>query len=224
MPDLGPVGSILEIGAPILRRAFAAFASSALATAVLGLGVCAVSFLFASKRSTLHGVFALAIALALFTALGLVLAVKRAILAALLHGFEKLQLGERTTRALFLRILAGETGAAIQRAAERVPLDVAEGKLRGAVDALVAEDRASGLFRRRIRAAAIDKVAIVTLARFRDEGARHGGVDLVKVRDELAARIDQLVVDAIGGAALKLSATLLGAATACSLLAAYVLR
>jgi hypothetical protein len=225
VPDLGPAaGAIFDIGAPILGRAFKAFAGSLVASALLAVVVAIGCYLVAARDGVARGLVAAAIAIALFAIAGGMVAVKRAILAALLHGFEKLQLGARTMKLLFDVLLRGDRGVAIQRAVERIPLPEAEARLRAAVDKLISDDAAAGFFRRRIRAAAIEKVALVTLARFRDENASYGAVDLVKVENELASRIDQLVVDAASGAALKVTAAFLGGATAISIVAAFLLR
>lgn len=231
MPDLGPVASSLfEIGGPLVGRAFRAFASSLLGAFVLGVIVSVVCWSIASPRSTERGLIAIVFALVVFAVAAGFVAVKRAIMTALVHGFTKLQLGERLTKLLFERLLAvdvqhahGERGVAVARTAERLPLATAEARLRAATDTLLREDPSAGFFRRRLRKAAIERVSLLTLAKFREDGAKHGGVDLGLVRAELAGRADQLVVDALRGAALKVTALFLGIATLAAVGVAFVL-
>lgn len=232
MPDLGPVASSLfEIGGPLVGRAFRAFASSLLGAFVLAILVCIGCWSIASAHGAARGLLAVAFAFVVFAVAAGFVAVKRAIMTALIHGFTKLQLGERTTKLLFERLLAvdplqthGERGSAVVRTAERLPLAAAEARLQAATDSLLRDDPAAGFFRRRLRAAAIERVSLLTLSKFRDAGATHGGVDLGLVQADLAGRADQLVVDTLRGAALKVTALFLGLATLASVGVAFALR
>lgn len=99
--------------------------------------------------------------------------------------------------------------------ASRVPLAQAEAWLRGRVDALAREEPQGGgvrgWLRRSIRARLFAQVEKLTQAKFRDHGAQHGGVDLMRVRDELAGRIDQTLVDTLKAGMFKVTALLVAA-------------
>lgn len=225
MPDLGPAaGALLEIGAPLVGRAFRAFAGSVLGGFVLAVLVAAGCWHVASERSATHGALAVVISLALFAVATVLVAGKRAVFAALIHAAGAARLGERAMALVFDRLVATETGVAAAQAAERLPLADAEAKLRRVVDALVREDAGGGFVRSRVRRALLERVELVTLAELRVQGAPTGGVELSRVRAALSGRIDGLVVGSLEGAALKITAALLGGATLVSLLAAFLAR
>jgi uncharacterized membrane protein len=132
---------------------------------------------------------------------GTLLGGKRALVMALVHGLRTYRLGGAVVGLLFRRLLgveaeapAGERGAWLARAAERVPLAQAEARLNGAVEAVLAAPAEGGgplgWGRRRLQTRLVSAVGKYTLARFREEGAKEGGVDLVKVQAELATRVD----------------------------------
>jgi hypothetical protein len=179
--------------------------------------LAAVSYKIAAQSgSPGKAILAVVLVLALGAVLGGLLAVKRAVLQALRHGAARLQLGQRTFGALFARIVglsgeaaagaAGERGGAIARTVEKLPLARAEQLLSDAVAGLYKEGGVSGFFRTRLHAAIVDRVAAITLARFRAEGAQAGGVDLIKVRDELSAKSEELLCGVFDKAMLKLTA------------------
>lgn len=225
MPDLGPAaGALLEIGGPLVARALRAFAGSLVGGLVLAVLVAAASWTIASPRSATGGALAVVVTLLLFAVVSFLVAGKRAIFAALIHAAGSAHLGERAMTLVFDRLVATEHGVAAARAAERLPLADAEAKLRRVVDALVREDADGGFVRRRIRRAALERVELVTLAELRVQGAPTGGVELSRVRAALSGRIDGLVVGSLEGAALKITAALLGGATLASLLLAFLVR
>ena len=135
------------------------------------------------------------------------LAVKNAILRGLLHGLKRLHLGARLLGLLFDRLGVsegteqGERAGTVGRVVERLPLQQAEAKLRSGVDALLEERAAKRGVRawlaRALSNAALRQVEKVTLARFRTLDAAQGGVDLLVVRDELAATIDGALAQSV---------------------------
>ena len=60
-------------------------------------------------------------------------------------------------------------------------------------------------------------VETLTLARFRDESAREGGVDILRARDELSAQMDDMIVGAVDKLMMKLTAGLVLGALVLSL-------
>lgn len=233
MPDLGPaLGAMIDLFGPLVGRALRAFAGTALGMFALSSLACVGAYLLAAEGSPLRGALSVLVSLVVFAVAGAVLAVKRAIGSALLEGFARLSLGAKTSRLLFERILDvdpagahGERGAAVVRYAERVPLADAEARLVAATDWLLRTDaHATGFFRRRLRQAAVDRVAALTLARFRSDASAHGGVDMVAVRDEVTAQVDALVAKTISGALLKVTVAVVLAACAASVLGALAIR
>lgn len=232
MSDLGPfASSALEIGTPIVGRAIRAFASTVLGSFVLAILVCVACWWIAGAHSREHGLVAVVCGVMIFAVAGTFVAVKRMIVAALTSAVLTVHLGERTMKLLFERILAldaeaahGERGALVARAAERLPLAAAEARLSTATNVLLRDDPSAGFVKRRIRAAAVERVSALTLAQFRQAGAKHGGVDLALVQAELAGRVDQLVIDALRGADLKVSTLVFGLATIAACIIAFLLR
>jgi hypothetical protein len=56
-----------------------------------------------------------------------------------------------------------------------------------------------GWLRRTIQAKLLEAVRKYTLARFREEGAKHGGVDLLKMKEELERTVDDALVQRLCG-------------------------
>ncbi len=139
-------------------------------------------------------------------ATGIVFGGKRAMVMGLAHGLGRLRLGRSLIQLVFDRILKvteseamGERGGRIARTAERVPLAQADEMLRNAVHGVTGETGQGGWLRRTIQGKLLGLVQKYTLARFREEGAAHGGVDLLKVRGELEDTIDDKVVEKVRG-------------------------
>lgn len=153
-----------------------------------------------------------------FAIAGPALAVKRAVGDALLFGLQKLRLGDRTSAMLFDRMgihavdRAGERGGELVQKVERIPLATAEKYLRDAVDFVVRqkESGGGGFFQRRIRQTLVYQVQRLTLARFRSHDKELPGVDLRRVRVEVAERADTALADVVGGALLKTTLLVLG--------------
>ncbi|HRI55242.1 MAG TPA: hypothetical protein PLW65_34140 [Pseudomonadota bacterium] len=202
MPDLGPVvGALAEVLGPLLAAFLRTTVGMFTFTVVLAVLAYRTA---AASGSPGKAALAVVLVLGLGAVLGGVLAVKRALLLALRHGVARLQLGRRTLGALFARMLgvhgaaaheaAGTRGGVVAQKVEQLPLARAEELLKDAVAGLHKEGGVAGFFRSRLHRMILDRVEALTLARFRAEGASGGGVDLIKVRDELSGRIDELLV------------------------------
>lgn len=132
-----------------------------------------------------------------------ILAVKNAILRGLLHGIGRLKLGAKVLRIVFDQLgvtddsSQGERAGVIGRTVERIPLRVAEDRLRSAVHGLLQQRAAqTGLrawFARNLMNATLERVEALTLSRFRADDAKLEGVDLRVVRDELGDGIDAAI-------------------------------
>jgi hypothetical protein len=68
----------------------------------------------------------------------------------------------------------------------------------------------------------VDKVESVTLARLRAEGDQAGGVDVIKVRDELSAGIESRLLGMVDGMMMKFTVLLVLAMAGIALLAALL--
>jgi hypothetical protein len=173
----------------LLLVAFRSFLVTLVAFTALGLVLAALAGYWMSRTNAVYGVIAAVVAVLEGVAVGIILGGKRALVMALVEGLRTYRLGGAVVGLLFRRLLgvsAGERGAWLARAAERVPLAQAEARLNGAVGAALAApaegDGPLGWGRRRLQARLVAAVGKYTLARFREEGAKEGGVDLVKVQ------------------------------------------
>lgn len=203
------------------------------ATTALGLAVSAGASYVASARSgtAAAAVGLLSVVAWLFAAT--LLAGKRATARGLVVATEEIGLGAHLLGVLFERMLRvdedGEMGARGVAAAQRVenlPLREAEARLSAAVEQIAtAPEEGGGVtggLRRRVRDVALERVAAITLTRFRDEAATAGGVDLVRVRDALAEQVDDFIAEGIEDAALRVTLLGVGAAVALSVTAALL--
>ena len=198
MVDLAAFGKAVGRLSLVALRSFLV---ALVAFTALGLVLAALAGYWMSRTHPVYGVIAAVVALLESVAVGVVLGGKRALVMALVEGLRRYRLGEAVVGLLFRRLLgasaeapAGGRGAWLARAAERVPLAQAEARLNGAVEAVLAAPAEGGgplgWGRRRLQARLVAAVGKYTLARFREEGAKEGGVDLVKVQADLATRVD----------------------------------
>jgi hypothetical protein len=218
----GPT-SMVELLRALLPPAVGAFLRTLGALVVLALVLAGAAFGIASSASTGRGVVAALIALAVGVAAGVSLAGQRAAGAALLRGLRDSRLGERTVTLLFERLQ--ETSAA--RTLERLPLAQAEARLREGIEGLTSAAGEGGLrgwLQGKLRVRLLEKLALLTLARFREAGRAEGGVDLAKVRDDLAGRADGLLAGKVRSAMSRSTLILVGVAVLGSLAAAVILR
>ena len=235
MPDLSaPVGALLEVLGPMLRVALGAVLRTALGMTLLVACICTASVYVAYgdgtswKRSLLAGAFGLLLG-AVLTG---ILAVKRAVGTALLHGLARLQVARRILSVVFDKLLGveattgvhGERGGRVAHAAEQMPLKQAEQRLNAVVHGMMGELATAGFLRRRIIETLLGKVSTLTLREFRDEAHHHGGVDLDRVRAALEPRIDGAIADTIDGALTTFTVWSVLGFSLLSLLVAFLLR
>lgn len=210
------VGPILEVLAPVAKRFFATAAGMAAAGLVAAAlaGYSVVEGATALSPLAVAGLAALAAALvaALWIALGVMLATSRAVLRGADEAIWRHALGRKLAQVAAERAIAlaraarsgdpaaGRVGAALATI-EDLPLDEAEGFLRRAVDAVLAEPvPAAGLaglrarLAGRLRAAALARVEKVLLASLREEASAAGGargkISLEKVLAEAGNHVD----------------------------------
>lgn len=153
-----------------------------------------------------YGLIAVVLAAVEAVAAAVVLGIGRGVVNAAVETLRRLQLGRLIVGQVFQRILGvregeevGERGGAVARGLERLPLAQANTRLDAAVAAVTGEVSEGGWLRRAVRRLLLKGVRAVTLARFRDDTARHGGVDLLKVRDGLGGSVDGRVADHLRG-------------------------
>ncbi|WP_437878252.1 hypothetical protein [Sorangium sp. So ce513] len=217
--------------ASALGPALRSFFLTAAVMSLVALGLAGASYAIAADGSALRGALAAVVALALCTVIGFTLSWKRALGVGVLSVVRAKRLGGTLVAAVFERLLgvseqaeAGARGGRVAQAVERVPLNDAVKRLRLAVihrvQAAPQGGGLRGLLRRKIEAKLLGAIETMTLARFRDEANQKGGIDLIKVRDELAEGVDGFVADEIEGTLLKMTLLLVGAAALASLGAA----
>lgn len=185
-----------------------AFAGTLGLLTLAGCVLAGVSYYFL-RDNPVYAAVGAAVAVVEGIAVGVVFGGKRAVVMALAHGLGRLRLGRSLIGLVFDRILKitetetqsgiGERGGRIVQMAERVPLAQADELLRNAVHRVTGEAGQGGCVRRTIQGKLLGLVQTYTLARFREEGATHGGVDLLKVRAELEDTIDAKVVEKVRG-------------------------
>jgi hypothetical protein len=132
-------------------------------------------------------------------AAGVFLGGKRAM--AIVHALGVLRLGRSLVRLIFERMLRidedgdiGQRGGRIARGIERLPLARAEELLTRAVQAVTGDTAQSGWLRRKVQGRLLNTVGKYTLARFREDAAEHGGIDLLKLKDELEQTVDDALM------------------------------
>lgn len=178
------------------------------ATLVLAAGVLLawLSWVVLRDCPWWYGLIAVVLAVVEAVAAAVVLGIGRGVVNAAVETLRRLQLGRLIVGQVFQRILGvregedvGERGGAIARGLERLPLAQANQRLDTAVASVTGEGSEGGWLRRAVRRLLLKGVRAVTLARFRDSAARHGGVDLLKVRDGLGESVDGMVADHLRG-------------------------
>lgn len=199
--DVRSVGSHLASLAWVALRSFLA---TVLVLTLAGVVLAGLSYYFLREHHWIYGVIAVAVALIESVTTGFVLGVKRAVVMAMAHGFGTLRLGRSLVRLVFERMLGvvggaefGERGGKIARGLERLPLAQAGELLSGAVRDVIGDAEQGGWLRRKILARLLEAVRKYTLGRFREEGAKHGGIDLLKAKDELEQTVDEAMVQKV---------------------------
>ena len=153
-----------------------------------------------------YGLIAAVLAVVEAVTAAVALGAYRGVVNAAVETLRRVRPGRRIVGQVFERMLGvregevvGERGGAVARGLERLPLARANERLDAAVRAVTGEDGEGGWLRRTVRRLLLRGVRAVTLARFRDADARHGGVDLMKVRDDLGETVDGVVADHFRG-------------------------
>ncbi len=196
----GQIASLVWVG---LRS----FACTLLAATACGALLAGCSYYFLQGLDWRWRVLAVVLALAEGLIVGAALGAKRSLGMVLAYGLVSLRLGEALVRLVFERFLGlsedRQMGVVAERVAhglERLPLAQAEALLTQAVQAIAGEAADDGWFKRRLRARLLELVRVYTLARFRQEDAQHGGIDLFKVKQELEGSIDNSLAQRIRAA------------------------
>lgn len=186
--------------------ALRSFLGTVLVLTLAGIVLAGLSYYFLREHHRLYGMIAVAVALAESVAAGVVLGANRAVVTALAHGLRTLRLGRLLVRLVFDRMLGvdggeafGERGGRLAHGLERLPLAQAEARLTAAIQAVTGDAGQGGWLRRKLQARLLEGVRTYTLTRFREEGTQQGGVDLVKVREELEPTVDDALVRKVRG-------------------------
>lgn len=223
--------SLLRTSAGLLRFLYLELASSGLAMLGFSLAVSAACYLIAEKHSVDAGISVFSIPLGTCLGIGVVGAISRATRFSVRIVVKRLQLGRRAFELIFDRMLgvtesaqAGERGGAAAKVLERVPLAQAEERLRRIVSSLLDAEGKRGFFRKRLHKELLSQIEKWTLARFRTEGAAHGGVDLMKIKALLQAELDQLLASVLVSAQRKVAVVVLLIAGGGSFYLAILLR
>jgi hypothetical protein len=197
--------------------AIRSFAGTVFALTLAGVVLAILSYAFLGRYHWSYGVIAAALALVESVTLGFVLGAKRALVLATAHGLGSLQLGRKSVRMVFDRVLGaadGDTsggGSRIARGLERLPLAQADKLLNRSVQAIMGDTAQSGWLRRKIQVRLLGAVRRYTLARFREEGAGHDGIDLLRVKEDLERTVDDALVRKLsGGLRLWMALALVG--------------
>src|SRR5262249_33960841 len=121
--------AIIADAAGLLLVAVRSFLGTLLIMVLLGVALAAASYWLLSGPHWVYGLIAALIALLECTVVGVLLAGKRAIVMAMVHGLGKYQLGSTAVRLVFDRLLdcsaereQGERGGWVTRSVERLPL------------------------------------------------------------------------------------------------------
>jgi hypothetical protein len=229
------VRQILDGITEALGPAIGSLFKTAAAMALLGVVLAVSTYFIGSNGSILRGSLAAVTSLAACGALGVPLSWKRATGRGALVTVKKRRVGSYLVAAIFDRLLelqgegeAGARGGRVAQAIERVPLNQAASKLRLAVihqlKATPSGGGVRGWLRRTIEARLLGYIEQITLARFRDEASAGGGIDLMKVRDEVGATADDLIVEKIEDALTKTTLLFVAAAVALSIGGALGIR
>jgi len=201
--DVRSVGSQLASLAWVALRSFV---GTIFVLTLAGVVLAGLSYYFLRDYHWLYGVVAFALALIESVTTGFVLGAKRAVVMAVAHGLGTLRLGRSVVRVVFERMLGvagggemGERGGRITRGLERLPLAQADELLSGAVRHVMSDAAQGGWLRRTIQGRLLEAIRKYTLARFREEEAKHGGIDLLKVKEELEQTVDGALVHKVRG-------------------------
>jgi hypothetical protein len=225
---------LLEIGAQaageLASAGLRAFFRTSLGMLCLGFVFAVACYILAADGSVWRGLLAAFIAAVCFTVIGLIVAGRRAVAAVIRHGVHRFALAQDALTYLFrfLGLEARPDAAVASGAADTLTLADAAAKLRRFADSsgLVAQADGGlatailGKVRNRL-ARLVGGTALLELESCRTP---EGNVDLARLRDTLAQRIDRLVIDRIERQTKRLTLMLVLVAGALSCLLAWGLR
>lgn len=201
--DLRSIGGHLASLAWVAVRSFV---GTLFVLTLLGAVLAGLSYYFLREYPWFYGWIGAVLALIESVVIGFVLGTKRAVAMVVAQGLGSLRLGRSLVRLVFERMLGvaegedfGERGGRIARGLERLPVAQADELLSTAVRGVTGEAAQAGWLRRTIQAKLLEAVRKYTLARFREEGAKHGGVDLLKMKEELEQTVDDALVRKLCG-------------------------
>jgi hypothetical protein len=183
-----------------------AFAVAFFAMAAAGIVLAIISFFILDGHSRWAAVIGAIVAVFEGIVAGSILGGRHASAAAAAHALGRLRLGSTVVRFIFERILGindqmtpGSRGARFVDTGKKMPLAQAERLLTQKFDDFTKTAPAPGWLAQKIRARVLGAVEKVTLSRCRKADAEEGGVDLLKLKTELEATIDERLVDKFKG-------------------------
>ncbi len=198
--DVRSAGDHLARLAGVALRTFAA---TFLALMAAGVVLAGLSYYWLRESPRPYGEIAATIALVEAAAVGVAFGAQRAVARALAEALGSLRLGRSLVRSVFERMpgVADDepTEGRVARGLGRLPLAQAEELLGRAVVAVTGEMGSGGWLRRAIRARLLEAVCRYTLARYRAEGARHGSIDLLALKEDLEHTADDALVRKVRG-------------------------
>ncbi|HZU38688.1 MAG TPA: hypothetical protein VFA18_22365 [Gemmataceae bacterium] len=198
------VQSICSHFASLAWVALRSFLGTLFALTLAGILLAGLAYYFLYELHWIYGVIAAVVTLVESVMTGIVLGIKRATVMVVAQGLGSLRLGQSFVHFCFGRMSGvvegmehGERGERIARSLERLPLAQAERMLTGVVQDLTGTMQQGSWLRQKIQTRLLEAVRSCTLARFREEDAQHGGIDLLKVRDELERTVDDVLVQQV---------------------------
>jgi hypothetical protein len=208
-PHAGEANRLQALAANVRTLAWIglrSFVGTFVLVSLFGVVLAACSFFYLNQFHWIHGLLGAFLCLVEAVATGFFFGLKRAIALTLAHALGTLRLGAALVRFLFERLLGmadgqelGERGGAMAKRIERLPLAQAEARLNSVVHQFTGDAEQAGWLARKIQTRLLDAVRKFTLARFRAQEAKHGGIDLLQIRQELEPTIDDKLVEKVSG-------------------------
>lgn len=196
---------VRQIGSHIAKLTWVgvrSFVVTSVVTLLAGAVMAALSHYYLREHQWFYGAIAAVVALTESLTTGVLLGAKRAVVMVAAHGFGELRMGRALVRLVFERMLVGiptedadGQNTLARRGFKRLPLAQADEVLSSAVRSVMGDAEQGGWLRRTVQRWLLEAVRKYTLARFREEGAQQGGVDLLLVQAELEENIDDAIVE-----------------------------
>jgi hypothetical protein len=175
-----------------------AFAIAFFSLTATGTVLAIISFFVLDSHSRWAAAIAAVVAVFEGIVTGALLGSRHATAAAAAHALGHLRLGGAAVRFVFERLLGvrdqmepGDRGARLVEAGRKMPLAEAERLVTEKMDDLSKTAPAPGWLATKIRSKVLRAVEAITLSRFREADAQEGGVDLMRLKTELEATIDE---------------------------------